>query len=121
MTKRKNILQKFQNFIHRLTPEEIKQLHTLIAAWRGPDSENENIKTKYTAKIRYAIVGEVLPLEKMLDLNNKTKYHVPTACGGFEVNPEPLTTEDNVWKDNQGSHFNGHTTWAIELLLKLQE
>ena len=122
MTKRKNILQKFQTFLNRLNPGEINQLHTLMAAWRGPDSENSELKTKYTAKIRATILGEELMENTHKDTYGSQKYFINEPSGGFEVNDEPLTEDDKeqIWKETAG-HYASHTGEAIKLLLKLQE
>jgi len=123
MTKRKNILQKFQTFLNRQSPGDIKNLHILMAAWRGPDSDNPELKTKYTAKIRATILGEKLMQHICKGVyDGYTKYFMIDRFGGFEVNNKPLTIEDTsqIWKETAG-HYAGHTIEAIKLLLKLQE
>jgi hypothetical protein len=97
-----------------------------MAAWRGPDTEDSELKTKYTAKIRATMIGEnlVQNCKAQTFLNEGLKYYM-SEYGGFEVNNEPLTEDDReqIWKElvKNNSHYACHTGEAIKLLLKLQE
>lgn len=55
MTKKKNVVKKFQTFMTHLNPEEKRDIYNLLALVRGPDNGDEDIKHETTKKIRYLL------------------------------------------------------------------
>lgn len=121
MTKKKNVLQKFGSFYNRLLDEERKQLIDLFSAWRGPDSQDESIKTRTSAKVRAAILKYTDTKFRLGDSSDK--YYIdtydifnrPCSC---EVNKKPLSHSDIYLGD---SHFSTHISVAYEHLRKMGE
>lgn len=58
MLKKKNVVEKFNEFVSRLNNKEKQQLYDLLCMMRGPDYDDEdypNVKYEFTARVRYIL------------------------------------------------------------------
>jgi len=114
--KKKNVLQKFGKFYDSLSDDERRQIMDLLSCWRGPDSEDQEMKTRTSAKIRYEILKYVktpMPAEKML---GRTYWlHTFSSC---EFNAEKLTSND---VEICTGHFRAHLSAAYHILKEIGE
>lgn len=55
MLEKKNVVEKFNKFVSKLSQKEMRQLYDLLCMMRGPDSHYYNLKNAFTARIRYLL------------------------------------------------------------------
>ena len=120
MTKRKNMVEKFQKFFGKLEKKEQNQLMELISAFRGPDAEitGKLIKEETTARIRTLLLG----LKKSTSISDSDYFN------GRLISFKPLDVDrwiveltDLAFFANEPSlvHYYMHTIRALKILKEL--
>jgi len=123
MTKRKNVVEKFQKFFGRLNEEEEEQLMILMSAFRGPDDRGIHsigLKENTTARIRTLLLG--LKLDKnILALIDEDFFFCGRLVSFKSVDIDRWVTilKDKSDESSKVAHYCSHTKDALLILKEL--
>ena len=102
INKKKDVIQKWREFVGKLSDGELTDLCLLVSAFRGPDNKNEDLKNKTTEVIRAFLLPAKRPNRLSLPpVNYNTEINVKHALPDIE------------------DHFCLHIMLAVAILTRL--